>query len=195
MDERKSVKGTNVARDKLMSTDSSAQARTRRVAKWRSSMCRSPHARSLGAFRPRVRSTAQDERSVVCSSCLFTRSSIQVQAWHVHQTRPNRGVGLRRLGPWDSKTSSSREVSRDSQRLRHWTPDEPVEDLLIKVDRRLPSCSSSCLFHEADRRLDSSSLSCLFHEADRRQTQPSPTQQITTPTSRLSSSRGQTDLM
>jgi len=26
--------------------------------------------------------------------------------------------GSGRLGPWDSKTSSSREVSRDSQRLR-----------------------------------------------------------------------------
>ena len=66
-------------------------------------------------------------RSMVGLSWFLTRSSIQVQAWPVHQTRPNRGVGLRRLGPWDSKTSSSREVSRDSQRLRHWTPDEPVD--------------------------------------------------------------------
>ena len=34
--------------------------------------------------------------------------------------------------------SSSCEVSRDSQRLRHWTPAEPVDVPLIKVDRRLP---------------------------------------------------------
>ena len=38
---------------------------------------------------------------------------------------------------------------------------------------------------KVDRRLDvqaaSSRFSCLLHEADRRQTQPSPTQQITTP--------------
>ena len=63
----------------------------------------------------------------------------------VHQTRPNRGVGLRRLGPWDSKTSSSREVSRDSHRLRHWTPDEPVDVLLTKADRTPPRRSVSPL--------------------------------------------------
>jgi len=86
-------------------------------------------------------------------SWFLTRSSIQVQAWPVHQIRPNRGVGLRRLGPWDSKTSSSREVSRDSQRLRHWTPDEPVDVLLIKVDRRLPLVVSPASFTKqiADR--------------------------------------------
>ena len=43
---------------------------------------------------------------------------------------------------------------------------------------------------KVDRPLDvqaaSSRFSCLLHEADRRQTQPSPTQQITTPTSRFS---------
>ena len=32
-------------------------------------------------------------------SWFLTRSSIQVQAWLVHQVRPNRGVGLRRLCP------------------------------------------------------------------------------------------------
>ena len=68
--------------------------------------------------------------------------------------------------------------------------DKRVKDLLIKVDRRLPSCSSSCLFHEVDRRLDSSSLSCLFHKADRRQTQPSLTQPIATPTRRFSPAEG-----
>ena len=43
---------------------------------------------------------------------------------------------------------------------------------------------------KVDRPLDvqaaSSRFSCLLHEADHRQTQPSPTQQITTPTSRFS---------
>ena len=84
-------------------------------------------------------------RSMVGLSWFLTRSSIQVQAWPVHQTRPNRGVGLRRLGPWDSKTSSSHEVSRDSQRLRHWTPDEPVDALLMKADRAPPRRSVSPL--------------------------------------------------
>ena len=46
-----SVKGTNVARDKPMCTDSSTQAQTRRVARWRSSsFCRTAHARGLRAF-------------------------------------------------------------------------------------------------------------------------------------------------
>ena len=49
--------------------------------------------------------------------------------------------------------------------------------------------------HKSRSPTPTSRFSCLFHEADRRQTQPSPTQQITTPTSRFSSSRGQTDLM
>ena len=93
-----------------------------------------------------------------------TRSSIQVQAWPVHQTRPIRGVGLRRLGPWDPKTSSSHEVSRDSQRLRHWTPDQPVDVLLTKADRAPPRRSVSPLpiadsarsgSPSADRRLTS----------------------------------------
>ena len=52
--------------------------------------------------------------------------------------------------------------------------DKRVEDLLMKVDRPL------------DVHAASSRFSCLLHEADRRQTQPSPTQQITTPTSRFS---------
>ena len=65
-------------------------------------------------------------------SGFLTRSSTQVQAWPVHQTRPNRGAGLRRLGPWDSKTSSSREVSRDRQRLHRQTQAELVDDLRSK---------------------------------------------------------------
>ena len=99
------------------------------------------------------------------------------------------------------KDVSSRAVSRDSQRLRHWTPDEPVKDLLMKVDRRLPSCSSSCLFHEADRRQTQPSLtqpvatptrrfSCLFHEADRSSTLRKLLSRF--PGARLSRSRLQT---
>ena len=90
---------------------------------------------------------------MVCFSWFRPRSSIQVQAWPVHQTRPNRGVGLRRLGPWDSKTVSSREVSRDSRRLRHWTLDGAADVLLIEVDRRLPQVASPASFTKqiADR--------------------------------------------
>ena len=33
---------------------------------------------------------------MVCSSWFLTRSGMQIQAWPVHQTRPNIGVGLRR---------------------------------------------------------------------------------------------------
>ena len=31
---------------------------------------------------------------MVCSSWFLTRSSMRIQAWPVHQTRPNLGVGL-----------------------------------------------------------------------------------------------------
>ena len=90
----------------------------------------------------------------MCSSWLFTRSSIQIQAWSVHQIRPNRGVGLRRRIDGTTRRVE-RAVSRDSQRLRHWTPDEPVDDLLVKVDRRLPLAVS----HPAQGRLDKAAVS------------------------------------
>ena len=108
------------------------------------------HVSQLSRTQPRRVQTPrgrlhQSERSMEGFSWFLPRSSIQVQAWPVHQTRPNRGVGLRRLGPWDSKTSSSCEVSRDSQRLHHWTPDEPVDVLLTKTDRAPPRRSVSPL--------------------------------------------------
>ena len=86
---------------------------------------------------------------------------------------------------------SGRAVSRDSQRRRHRTPDEPVEDLPIKVDRRLPSCSSSCLFHEADRRLDSSSTFLAFLSARSSRKADRPTRC----SGSFSPSRWSTDLM
>ena len=115
MDERKSVKGPNAARDKPMSTDSSTRLEH---AAWQDGgvvlfLLPAPLAHTASARPDPARSTAQDEGSMVCSSWLFTRSSIQVQAWPVYQVRPNRGVGLRRLGRWDYKESSSREVSKD----------------------------------------------------------------------------------
>ena len=65
---------------------------------------------------------------MVCSSWFFIRSSMRIQAWPVHQTRPNLGVGLRR---WidGMKDVSSRAGSQDSQRLCDWIQDEPVEVL------------------------------------------------------------------
>ena len=79
-----------------------------------------PRTRPPHVQTPRGR-LHQTVRSMLGFSWFLTRSSIQVQAWPVHQTRPNRGAGSGRLGPWDSKTSSSREVSRDSQRLRRFS--------------------------------------------------------------------------
>ena len=64
------------------------------MARWRR---RTPigtaHARSVQPLQGRRH---KRERSMVCSSWFFTRSSMQIQAWPVHQTRPNLGVGLRR---------------------------------------------------------------------------------------------------
>ena len=57
---------------------------------------------------------------------------MRIQAWPVHQTRPNLGVGLRRRID-GMKDVSSRAVSKDSQRLRDWTPDEPVDDLIKSI--------------------------------------------------------------
>ena len=153
MDERKSVKGTNAARDKPMSTDLSAQVQTCRVKKWRSSsFCRTTHTRSLSAFSPRkVDGTrVKDPR---CAPPGFSQGP-------AYKSRPGLltrsgqigvlGSAGRSTGPQDVP---SRAVSRDSQRLRHWTPDEPVDVLLIKVDRRLPLVISPASFTKqiADR--------------------------------------------
>ena len=69
----------------------------------------------------------KSERSTVCSSWLFTRSSIQVQAWPVHQIRPNRGVGLRRLCPWPRKNSRPKPLST-----------KPIAQLEAQADPPLP---------------------------------------------------------
>ena len=130
MDERKSVKGTNAARDKSMSTDSSAQAQTRRVAKWHSSMCRSPHARCLGAFRPREVDCTRAKDPRWYAPAGFHKVQHTSPAWPVHQTRPNRGVGLRR---------------RIGRRI-----DKRVEDLLIS---RSPTRRAGSLSHCQNGRL------------------------------------------
>ena len=71
-------------------------------------------------------------------SWFLTRSSEQVQAWPVHQTRPNRGVGLRRLGLWPR---------------RHRRP----KPLLHKVDR--PTRRAGGLSHCQNGRLDAQAVS------------------------------------
>ena len=63
-------------------------------------------------------------------SWFLPMSSIQVQAWPVHQSRPNRGVGLRR---WIGRRINKR-----------------VEDLLIRVDRRLDVQAASPTAKMAD---------------------------------------------
>ena len=128
MDERKSVEGTNAARDKPMSPDSSAQlehaawqdgARTPigiahacRVARWRSYSYRHRSSMQRGKMvlvllsaslahaasaRPAlVKSTAQERKIYGVFQLAPHKSSMRIQAWPVHQTRPNIGVGLRR---------------------------------------------------------------------------------------------------
>ena len=54
-----SVKSTNVARNRRMSTDSNSQLEPCRVAKWRLSFYSRPHARGLRALWPRAMSMAQ----------------------------------------------------------------------------------------------------------------------------------------
>ncbi len=114
-----SVKSTNVARNKRMSTDSSPQLEPRRMAKWRLSFCRRPHARGLRALWPRAMSTAQvrqinDGPQPISSKVQHTNPGLACSPDKAQIEVPGSG----RLGPWDSKTSSGREVSRDRQRLR-----------------------------------------------------------------------------
>ena len=51
-----------------------------------------------------------------------------MQAWPVHQTRPIRVLDSA-SGSMGSQDVSSRAWSHDSQKLRDWTQDEPVEVL------------------------------------------------------------------
>ena len=57
-----SVKGTNAAHDKPMSTDLSAQAQTRRVEKWRHRPFVTPPTHAASAHSAPVRSTAQERK-------------------------------------------------------------------------------------------------------------------------------------
>ena len=67
----------------------------------------------------------------MCSSWLFTRSSIQIQAWPAHQIRPNRGVGLRgwiqddpgddlHAGSITEEEQPSSHSSSSRSQTRHW---------------------------------------------------------------------------
>ena len=105
-------------------------------------------ASSLSAQERRHKS----ERSMVCSSWFLTRSSIQIQAWPVHQTRPNRSVGLRMLGPWPRRNSRSNHSSQSRSPTDTAVP--------LEADRRLDTSSFSA--HAADRRLDTSSFFLAF---------------------------------
>ena len=57
-----SVKSTNVARNKRMSTDLSTQARARRLAKWRSPSFVAPPTHAAFALSDPARSTAPDRQ-------------------------------------------------------------------------------------------------------------------------------------
>ena len=146
MDERKSVEGTNAARDKPMVSDSSTQlehaawqdgartligiARACRVARWRRRRPFVGTAHAPASVRPApVRSTAQ-ERKIYG---VFQLAPHQVQY-------VNPGLACTpdqaKSGCWapqadlrDEKTWSSRAGSKDSQRPRGWTQDQPGDDL------------------------------------------------------------------
>ena len=120
-----------------------------------SSFCHTAHAPASARSAP-LRSTAQDSQFYCGFQLVSPRSRMRIQAWPVHQTRPNWGVGLRRRID-GMKDVSSHAVSKDSQRLRDWTPDEPVDYLLIKSiadsPHAVPLAFRGGSFHEADRRL------------------------------------------
>ena len=115
-----SVKSTNVARNKPMSTDSRPKLEH---AAWQNGarLPLSHRTRPPRALTPRkVDGTRPSDRRWVSAGFsqgpayksrpgLFTRQG-QIEV-----------PGSGRLGPWDSKTLSSREVSRDSQRLRRFS--------------------------------------------------------------------------
>ncbi len=107
-----SVKNTNVARNRRMSTDPSSQLEPRRVAKWRLSFCRRPHARGLRALWPRAMSTAQvrqinDEPQPIT----LQGSAYKSRPGLFLRQGPNQGAGLR-------QTCRAVGVSRDRQKLR-----------------------------------------------------------------------------
>ena len=116
MDERKSVKSTNAARDKPMSwirASSSSMLRGKMAAPhsfFSRHRLRTPSSVCSDPTQCRRHKTV---RSMVGLSWFCTRSSIQVQAWPVHQIRPNRGVGLRQVHRQTCRAVSSRAVSRD----------------------------------------------------------------------------------
>ena len=114
-----------------MSTDSSTQAQTRRVAKWCSSMCRSPHAHSLGAFRP---------REVDCTRVKDPRwyAPAGFSQGPAYKSRP----GLFPRSGQIEVLGSGRRIGRQI--------DKRVEDLLMKVDRRLDVQAASPTAKMAD---------------------------------------------
>ena len=114
-----SVKSPNAARDKPISMDSSTQLEH---AAWQNggvvhlSQTSRMHSH---AFRPReVNCTrAKDPRWYATAG--FSQGPTYKSRPGLFTRQGQIGVlGSGRLGPWDSKTSSSREVSRDSQSLR-----------------------------------------------------------------------------
>ena len=130
MDEGKGVEGTNAARDKPMSTDLSAQARARHVARWR----RRPFvgtAHAPASARPApVRSTAQEVK-IRCVPAGFSQGPVCESRPGLHTRLGQIGVLGSAGGSMVSQDVSSRAVSKDNQRLHDWTQDEPVDDLRL----------------------------------------------------------------
>ena len=159
---RKSVKGTNAARDKPMSTDSSAQAQTRRVAKWR----RHPpfvappmHAASVRSAP--VRSTAQERK---------IRGVLQLAFHKVQHTNP--GVACTP----DQAKSGCWAPQADRQTCRAVPGAKTVRGSVVGFRMNLgTTCtlgpsprrnSRQVTPHQADRRLDTSSLSSSRRQTD-----------------------------
>ena len=91
------------------------------------------------------------ERSIVCSSWFLTRSSMQIQAWPVHQTR--------HAGSMAEEEQPAKPLFTKQIADRHWAVPHTVDRRLTQ--QSLPLLFEAGLFHEADRRQTSCSSSCL----------------------------------
>ncbi len=110
-----SVKNTNVARDKRMSMDSSPKLEH---AAWqdgaRPPLSHRPRTRPPRVETPRGR-LHQTVRSMMGFSWFLTRSSIQVQAWPVHQASFTKQIADRHSRPLHSRSRLPPVVSHPAE--------------------------------------------------------------------------------
>jgi len=129
MGERKSVEGTNAARDKPMVSDSSTHLAH---AAWqngaRTALIGTAHAPASARPDP-VRSTAQERKIYGVFQLVSHKVQYANPGLACTPDRAKCGCWTLQVDRWDEKTSSSHAGSKDSQRLHGWIQDEPVDDL------------------------------------------------------------------